>query len=359
MRYVPIKYVREGMILGKTLYGNNGEVLLKKESPIHLSYVKRLIYLGYCGIYINDELSEDITVAEVISEDLKMRTIKSIKNLMKPNRTKKQVQSSLKIIEILMGNIVDEISGNEDIMVNMMDLRVASEYTFYHSVNVCILSMVLGVALKFKKEDLYLLGTAALLHDIGKIYTPNEILDKPAKLTYEEFEIIKQHSQNGYSYIKENLYINTKVYMGIYQHHENYNGTGYPLSIKGKKISLFGRIIAIADVYDALVSDRPYRKGVLPSEAIEYIMGGGGTMFDQSLVKIFSDKIAPYPIGTCVKLSNNLIGIVVKNYSCYCLRPSVKILQSEDKLVSPYLINLKDSNYNVTIVDMVDSLLYQ
>jgi HD-GYP domain-containing protein (c-di-GMP phosphodiesterase class II) len=358
MRYVPIEYIKEGMILGKTLYGDNGEVLLRQETPIHLSYVKRLIHLGYWGIYINDELSEDITVTEVISEELKMRTIKSIKNLMKQNRKKKQIQSSFKIIEKLMENIVDEMSGNEDIIFNMMDLRVASEYTFYHSVNVCILSLVLGVALKLKKEDLYLLGTASLLHDMGKIYTPNEILDKPAKLTCEEFEIIKLHSQNGYRYVKENLYINTKVYMGIYQHHEKYDGTGYPLNIKGKKISLFGRIIAIADVYDALVSDRPYRKGVLPSEAIEYIMGGGGTMFDQHLVRIFSAKMAPYPIGTCVKLSNNLIGIVAENYSCCCLRPLVKIIQSDDKLVSPYLMNLKESNYNVTIVGMADALLY-
>ncbi len=358
MRYIPISYVKEGMILAKTLYGNNGEVLLRKEKSILQSYIQKLIYLGYCGIYINDDLSEDINVTEVISEELKMRTIKSINNLMKPNKTKKQIQSSLNDIEILMGNIIDEISGNEDIMVNMMDLKVASEYTFYHSVNVCVLSLVLGVALKLKKEDLYLLGTASLLHDVGKIYTPNEILDKPAKLTYDEFEIIKQHSQNGYRYVKENLYINTKVYVGIQQHHEKYDGTGYPLNIKGKQISLFGRIISIADVYDALVSDRPYRKGILPSEAIEYIMGGGGTMFDQDLVKVFSDKIAPYPIGTCVKLSNNLIGLVVENYSCYCLRPSVKIIKSEDTSVSPYIINLKDSNYNVTIVGMADSLLY-
>lgn len=359
MRYVPIKYISEGMILGKTLYGNNGEVLLRQGVPVRQCYVTKLIHLGYCGIYINDELSEDIIVADTIGEELKMRTIKSIKNLMQPNRKKKEIQSTLKIIGSLMEDIVDEISGNEDIMVNMMDLRVSSEYTFYHSVSVCVLSLVLGVALKFKKEDLYLLGTASLLHDIGKIFTDNEILDKAGKLTYDEFEIIKKHSENGYRYVKENLYINTKVYMGIQQHHEKYDGTGYPLNIKGKKISLFGRIIAIADVYDALVSDRPYRKGVLPSEAIEYIMGGGGTAFDQSLVKIFSTKIAPYPIGTCVNLSNNLVGIVVENYSSYCLRPSVKIIQCQGKLVSPYLINLKESNFNVTIVGMADALLYQ
>ena len=359
MRYVPIKYVSEGMILAKTLYGANGEVLLTKEMPLLLSYVKILSKLGFCGLYINDEFSEDITVNEIISVELKMKTIKSINNLMQPNIRKKEIQSSLKIIEKLMGNIVDEISCNEDIMINMIDLKVSSEYTFYHSVNVCVLSIVLGAALKLKKSDLYLLGTSALLHDMGKIYTPKEILDKPEKLTYEEFEIIKQHSENGYRYVKENLDINNKVYMGIYQHHERYDGTGYPLNIKGEEISLFGRIIAIADVYDAFVSDRPYRKGVLPSEAIEYIMAFCGTMFDQRLVKTFFTKVAPYPVGTCVYLSNDLIGIVVKNYSSYCLRPSVKIIQIGNKLLSPYLINLKESNYNVTIVGMGDALLYQ
>jgi len=359
MRYIPIKYIKEGMILGKTLYGDNGEILLTRETPILLSYVKILYRLGFSGLYINDELSEDITVPEIISEELKMKTIKSVKNLMQPNIKKAEIRSSLKIIEKLMADIVDEISCNDDIMINMIDLKIASEYTFYHSVNVCVLSLVLGVALKFNKNDLYLLGTSALLHDMGKIYTPNEILDKPGKLTYDEFEIIKQHSKNGYKYVKENLDINCKVYKGIYEHHERYDGTGYPLNLKGEKISLFGRIIAIADVYDALISDRPYRKGVLPSEGIEYIMGFCGTMFDQRLAKTFFTKVAPYPIGSCVNLSNDLIGIVVENYSSYGLRPSVKIIQTGDKLVTPYLMNLKESNYNVTIIGVADALLHQ
>ncbi len=358
MRYVPIKYIKQGMILGKTLYGANGEVLLSKGMPIFLSYVKILFKLGFCGVYINDELSEDITVTAIISEELKMKTIKSIKNLMRPNIGKKQIQSSFKTIKKIMETIVDEISCNKDMIVNMIDLKLASEYTFYHSVNVCVLSIVLGVALKFKKEELSLLGISTLLHDMGKIYTPNEILDKPGKLTYKEFELIKQHPTDGYTYIRENLNIDTKVYMGIYQHHEKYDGTGYPLNIKGEEISLFARIIAIADVYDALTSDRPYRKGLLQSECLEYIMGGSGVSFDHRLVKVFSKKIAPYPIGTCVNLSNDLIGIVVENYSSYGLRPLVKIIQTGDKLVTPYLMNLKESNYNVTIVGVADALLY-
>lgn len=358
MRYVPIEYVKESMILGKTLYGNNGEVLLTRGTPILLSYIKILIHLGYSGLCIKDELSEGITMPEIISEELKMRTINSVKSLMQPNCKKKQIQASLKMIEKLLGNIADEISRNKDIMVNILDLRAASEYTFYHSVNVCVLSMVLGVAIKLKKEDLCLLGISSLLHDMGKIYIPNKILDKPGELTTAEFDVIKQHPRNGYIYVKENLDTNSKVYVGIYQHHERYDGTGYPLNIKGNKISLFGRIIAIADVYDALVSDRPYRKSVLPSEGIEYIMGSGGTMFDANLAKILSTKVAPYPVGTCVKLSNDLIGIVVENYSSYCLRPSVRIIQNKDSLVTPFLMDLKESNYNVTIVGVADALLH-
>lgn len=359
MRYISTNNIEEGMILGKTLYGCNGEMLLRKNRPVLLTYIKKLNYLGYHGIYIDDELSEDINVTEVISEELKMKTIKSVKNLMKPNKSKQEIQSSIKVIEGLMESIVDEITCNKDVIVNMIDLRVSSEHTFYHSVNVCVLSMVLGVALKLNKDELYLLGISSLLHDIGKIYTPNEILDKPGKLTPKEFEIIKLHSENGYKYVKEYLAINDKVYVGIYQHHERYDGTGYPLNIIGKDISLFGRIIAIADIYDAVISDRPYRKGVLPSEGIEYIMGGCGTLFDQDLCRIFCAKIAPYPVGTCVNLSNNLTGIVVENYLNYCLRPSVRIIEDGDKVIKPYLINLKESNYNVTIIGVGDALLHQ
>lgn len=359
MRYVPIKYIKEDMVLAKTLYGYNGEILLTIGVPILSTYIKKLYELGFAGLYIKDKLSEDITVADVISEELKMKTINSLRSLMRNNISKQEIQASLKIIGKQIVDIVDEISINEDTMINMVNLKVASEYTFYHCVDVCVLSIVLGVALNFNKEDLYLLGTASLLHDVGKIYTPNDILDKPGKLTYEEFQIIKKHSGNGYKYVKENLNINDKVYTGIYQHHERYDGTGYPLNIKGKEISLFGRIIAIADVYDALISDRPYRKGVLPSDAIEFIMGSSDSMFDQQLVKTFCTKLAPYPIGTCVKLSNGLIGIVVENYSSNCLRPSVKVIQEDNELVEPYLINLKQSDYNVTIIGLADALLFQ
>ncbi len=357
MRYVPIEYLKEGMILGKTLYGEMGEILLREGSIIIDNYINKIEDLGYFGLYIEDSLSEGICIKDVIGEDLKMRTIKAVKTMMNINRDNdREIQKSFEELETLVENIVNDISSNKDLMINMIDLKVANNYTFYHSVNVTVLSLVIGLAMNLSSSDLYLIGTAALLHDVGKIFTPSEILEKPGPLTKEEFEIIQKHPEDGYNYVKEKLIAHTKTYMGILTHHERFDGTGYPNKIKGHDITKFGRIIAVADVYDALTSDRPYRKRINPSEAMEYIMGGGGTFFDIEVVQEFSKIIAPYPVGTCVKLTNGFVGIVVENYSDCCLRPKIKVVKEESKLVEPYLLNLKTSNFNVTICDTADVL---
>lgn len=358
MRYVPIDCVEEGMILAKTLYGAMGEVLLREGTTILNSYISKIRKLGYAGMYINDSISEDIEVEEIVSEELKMQTIRQVKNFMVlKNNNPKEIQKSYEGLEDLMNQMVDEIASNKDMIVNMIDLKVASNYTFYHSVNVCVLSIVLGVAMGLNKDELYLLGMSSLLHDMGKIFTPDFILNKPGKLTPDEFAIIKKHPGDGYTYVKKKLDVHTKVYVGIHDHHERFDGSGYPDKKSGKEISLFGRIISVTDVYDALTSDRPYRKGVLPSEGMEYIMGAGGTIFDLDIVKVFSNKIAPYPVGTCVNLSNGSAAIVVENYQHFCLRPLVKVISENGNRVEPYLINLRDSSYDLTITGVMNALL--
>lgn len=357
LRYVPIESIDEGMVLGKTLYGEMGEVLLREGTTILSPYINKLKCLGYSGIYIHDKISEDIKVHDIISEDLKMKTIKRIKNfvfLEKENYEK--IENSIEGLQDSVSEMIDQISSNKELIVNMIDLKVASNYTFYHSVNVCMLSIVLGIASNLSKEDLYLLGLSSLLHDIGKISIPKEILNKPGKLTKEEFDIIKKHSEIGYNYVKKSLNVHTKVYLGIYDHHERFDGKGYPRNLCGYEISTFGRIISIADVYDALTSDRPYRKGILPSDSMEYIMASSGSIFDFDIAKVFSSKIAPYPVGTCVNLSNGCVAIVAKNFSGYCLRPLIKVIKIGNKEVEPYYINLKDSNYNITITGFMDAL---
>ncbi|NSW89854.1 MAG: HD-GYP domain-containing protein, partial [Firmicutes bacterium] len=242
------------------------------------------------------------------------------------------------------------------LLVNIIDLKSYDDYTYSHSVNVTILSLSIGAVIGLSKNILFKLGMAALLHDIGKVFIPKEILNKNGRLNESEFEIVKTHPYKGYQILKENNSFSYYSSIGVLHHHEKYNGTGYPFELVGSEISLLGRIITVADVYDALTSDRPYRKAMFPSEAIEYIMGGGGTLFDSEIVKFFTKIVVPYPVGTSVLLSNNTTGIVVKNYSDCCMRPIIKVVKHGDTLVTPYYIDLKNdpNTRGIVISGIVD-----
>jgi len=247
--------------------------------------------------------------------------------------------------------IVDEILSSQELMINMIDLKVFDDYTFYHSLNVAIISIVLGASLNFTKKELYALGLGAILHDIGKIFVPKEILNKPDKLDNKEWARIRNHPIIGFKFLKDKFKLPVDAYKGIQMHHERWNGSGYPKKHSFKDISIYGRIIAVADVYDALISDRPYRKGLLPSEAVEYIIAGNDSLFDPEIVGMFLKKVTPYPSGTIVKLSNKSLAIVVENYEGSGNRPLVRVFNKNDENIDPYILDLrKDGNLSITII---------
>ncbi|MCT4594758.1 MAG: HD-GYP domain-containing protein [Anaeromicrobium sp.] len=358
MRFVPTLCLREGMIVGKKLYGNNEQVLIAEKTELKQTYIDKIKLLGFSGVYVEDNISKDIHIETMINEDLRIKAVKGIKELfVASEKGSKFSTPKIDKAKLMVESIIRNILENKNLMVNMIDLKTFDDYTFYHSVNVAVLSIVIGVALDLNKNELYKLGLGALMHDIGKVFIEKEILNKKGKLTDNEYVQVKGHSELGYRYLKENFDIPITSYVSALQHHERFDGNGYPDGKSGKNISLFGRIISITDVYDALTSDRPYRKALLPSDAIEYIMANSGSMFDPDLVKIFVRKIAPYPIGTCVRLSNNIRAIVVDNYEYFVMRPKLKILTDENKNpVEPYYIDLKNdkNSMNITIVDIVD-----
>ncbi|WP_353893942.1 HD-GYP domain-containing protein [Proteinivorax hydrogeniformans] len=348
MRFVPVNCVREGMKLGKTLLGENGQVLLSQGVVLKGYYIEKIKQIGYNGIYIEDEITDNIYVTGIISDSLKIKTVKNLKEFFSSahrDSNSLEYENVQKSVEM----IVDEILENKNLMVNMVDLKVFDNYTFYHSVNVAVLSIVIGVGLGLSRQKLYELGLAALLHDIGKVFIPKEVLNKGERLNKEELDIIKQHTQIGYDYLKKKYDVPVLAYLGALQHHERYDGEGYPNKLAKDKISLYGRIISVSDVYDALTSDRPYRPALSPSEGMEYILGGGGTMFDPEIVEIFSKKVAPYPAGTKVRLSNGLTAMVMQNFEDACIRPLVKVIEKDDS----WELDLRDRQcYSITIEDI-------
>ncbi len=357
MRFVPSACLREGMINGRDLYGKDGILMLRQGQEITVININRINSLGYQGIYIVDEISKDIDVQSVIDDVLRQKTIGAVKHVfdcIQKNDSAK-FTANIEHTKMLVENIIDEMMDNKDLIINMVDLKMFDDYTYYHSVNVAVLSIVMGISLNLSKKELYNLGLGALLHDIGKVFVPKDILNKKGQLSNEELSEVQSHSERGYHYLREIWDIPLKSYMAVLYHHEKFDGSGYPKGKKTTEIHLFGRIIAIADVYDALISDRPYRKALLPSEAVEYVMGGSGILFDPDLVKVFVKKVAPYPLGTCVKLSNGDVGIVIENYEDACLRPKLKLFMKRQE---ESILDLKsdEKSWSVTIVDIVDDI---
>lgn len=353
MRYVPIARLDEGMVLARNLYGRDHSLLLGSGQLIKNTYIEKIRKLGYSGVFIGDSISDDILVESVISDQLKMSAVTAIKDVFiasadDDNNGYNAIDKTEKIVE----ELIDEILVNRNLMVNMVDLKIFDDYTFYHSVNVAVLSIIVGIAMGMPRTSLYKLGLGALLHDIGKIFISKDILTKEGPLNAEEFEKMKKHPVLGYEYLINHYDIPAKAYLGALHHHERYDGSGYPFGLKGERISKVGRIIAVADVYDSLTSDRTYHKALLSSDAMEYIMGGSNTMFDPQFVSVFTRKVAAFPLGTIVLLSDGARGIVVKNYEDCCTRPCIRVLNGRDAFSCTKYIDLKDdyTAANITII---------
>lgn len=333
MRYINMDHAEPGMIVGKSIYNEEGHVLVNYRVTLTEKLIQRMTKKGLKGLYIEDSLSSDIDVENLITDGLEVKAAQALNEM--------DIDAAMDIAS----EITDELSLQGDISVNLVSLRTTSDYTYKHSINVAILSVLTGIGLGLKKPMLRELAAAGLLHDIGKINIPPETMDKAGPLTEEEYELIKKHSEFGYEKIKNNISISSKTKMGVYMHHENINGTGYPMGLSGDQIYMFAKIIHIADVYDAITSERVYKKAQSPAEAIEFLMKNAGTMFQPEYVKAFITYIPVYPKGRNVILSDGTTAVVVENRQHHTLYPIVRRL-SDGETIDLY----EQQDNNLTIV---------
>lgn len=325
MRFLSIDKIEPGSYLGKPLYSSQGAILLNEHFQLTEMLLDRLKKLGFCGLYIEDEISNGIMVNDVVSEQLRLEASIKLESIAKNIGSFAQMQP-------IISNIVDSIIENNDVMIQIQKLHSYHSYTYTHCINVGIYSVCMGAKMGLRRDQLLKLGTAGILHDIGKNDIPIEILDKPGKLTQEEFDIIKSHPVFGYNMIKDTIELSSVTKIGVLQHHERCDGSGYPRGLKKDEISVYGKIIAIADTYDALTSNRSYRAAYSPFEAYEYLLGDGDTQYDIAIVNVFARCIAVYPVGTCVELSDGTKAIVVRNLTDCALRPVVRIINTNETI---------------------------
>lgn len=357
MRRLHIDRLQPGDIVAKTIFQENGNVLLGMGVELTGRYIQRLQSLGLDYVYIEDKLTEGIIPDEPISEATRKHAVSEVYKTM--NSFKDSDLSRSKTIEPnigrnfrdVFGSIMSDLSARESVVVNLTSIHSQDSYLFQHSVNVAILSGIIGMAKGMNKQQLEDLGIGALLFDIGMTKMPEKVMGQPRPLTLDERKILETHPMEGFDILRKFHDISIVSAHCALQHHERFDGSGYPRGLKGKDIHIFGQIVGLADMYDALVSPRPFRKRYTTSEAIEFLFAAGGTYFDHELIKLFCNHISIYPNATTLLLNTGQTVVVVQSSELALHRPKVRVILEADGKApkTPYDIDLKNE-LHITIV---------
>jgi HD-GYP domain-containing protein (c-di-GMP phosphodiesterase class II) len=333
MRLAPLSEVPDGTTLGRdVLVGSDRAPLLKAGVTLTPVYREGLLRAGVHAIYIEDACSEGIVPPRpLLTEDTQEVAVRAVAHTYAEAQAALEARRPLppvvadslsEVLELMLG----EVRASGEAAIALRDLSTADAYTFQHSIDVTAMGMFLGAHVfaadgwstlaggsghSQVDERLLVLGMGLLLHDIGKLAVPTPILQKPGRLTVEEREIIEMHPQAGFDLLGSSAW-SPLVKAVVLRHHERWNGTGYPDGLRGKEIHPMARIAAVADVFDAVTSQRPYAPARLPHEGMQLIASGAGTQFDPSVAEIFARVVAPFPPGAEVRLQDGRRALVVE-----------------------------------------------
>jgi len=274
--------------------------------------------------------AKPVTTSATLREELKKskkvysEANKIISNIMHDVRIGRQIE--VEQIEPVVGKMANSILRNKDALLSLCRIKSKDDYTFLHSVSVGALLISFAHALDFNHDIIKQLGVGGMLHDIGKTKVPDEILNKPGKLTEEEFVIMKSHVVHGCSILRKSPGISQISFDVTAQHHERFDGSGYPLGLKNAEMSVYGQMAAIVDVYDAITADRCYHKGMEPTVAVRKMFEWSKFHFNPKLLRTFIRTVGIYPVGTLVRLESGKIGVVIEQCETDMTRPLVRAI---------------------------------
>jgi HD-GYP domain-containing protein (c-di-GMP phosphodiesterase class II) len=355
MRRITTKYAQPGMILGLPVYDNYGRELLGRRTKLNEECLSIMARNSISEILIEDQRADDLVVASMVSPEKEGKLADAFRRLLISIRNSGTIDAAF-LSEV---NIAVNETARNLMLCIMGEINVAcsvsqGEYVYLHPVKSAILAMAVGYRMGMQVEDLEMLGMSSLLKDISCIFLPPGIMDK-SSLTAEETAIVRGHPVKSYELLIQFNEIKKGIANVVLQHHEHWNGDGYPRGLQGEQISNFAQIIAAADVFSDLLVEHPGKDKFMSHEAIEYIMACSGDQFDPKLVELFVRKIPAYPNGLTVKMNSGEIGIVSDPNLGFVARPIIRVIYDPEhgNLKKPYEMNLAKSEFQRKLISKV------
>lgn len=358
MKKLNIRSARPGDVIARAIFTENGNVLLGSGITLTTRYIDRLLDMGIDTIYIEDAHTADIIPEDVLRDETRKFAVQSVHKTMTDLLDQPKLERRTSLPDLgttfrkVFGEILQDLSSRKDVLFSLTDLHVMDGYLFHHAVNVAVLAGLIGLAKGYNQQQLTELGVGALLFDIGMTQIPKELMKKKSNLSSEERAILQNHTVAGFDILRAQHDISLVSAHCALQHHERYDGTGYPRQLNAGAIHEYAQIVAIADVFDALTSPRPFRHSFSTTEATEFLFAAGNTLFRHDLVQLFIKHVAVYPIASTVKLHTGQVGVVSAIDSLAPHRPTIRIIQEADgsPVKSPYEIDLRaKENINLII----------
>ncbi|MBD7911029.1 HD-GYP domain-containing protein [Clostridium cibarium] len=342
MRIVSVSSLKGDEILGRQIYDESGRVLLGANVKLRPYYIERIKELGINSVYIDDDMSKNVVIEESISEKTRQMGKHAVKEMVEKYCREGKTDNNSVMNSV--NSVIEDVLSNKNVLTNVSEISASDNNIYSHSVNVCVLSTIIGTHMGYNMVKLRDIATGALLHDIGKVKILNDKKILSQFKTKEELDqyIELMHPKVGYDFLGEQYVWTAYVKVAALMHHERSDGSGYPFKLKGDEINQIAKIVSICDVFDNLIAGRGTEQCRTVYEVIEYLVGMSNIYFDEEMVRKFTMNIAAFPTGSGVILSSKEKGLVVKQNNSMPMRPVVKVIYDKDgnMLSEPYEIDL-------------------
>ncbi len=345
--------IKPGMYLSKPLISADGKILLHEGIVIKERYIEYLRNQGFTSLFVGDAKDEEkLTIQEdFYSSPYRQEAIGAAREVINHFHVGKGI--NLDSVKKIVSEWINELGEKPENMVHILDIRRKEEYMFSHAVNTCILSIMTGIAMGYNDKQLDELGLAAMLHDVGKIkFSKNVARQFSNKLTKQEKDEYRRHPFYSLEILRENYKVSSNVLNACFQHHERWNGSGYPMGLVGDAISEYAQIISIADVYERLIAGMPHRLPTPVYYATAILHKAAGEYFNPAIIKKFTQNVAIYPIGKTVRLNNQQIGVILGVDINNKAVPIVRITSDKDGAENNRVVELDlQKNPELFIID--------